>query len=427
MLAPGQQVELAVEKPAAGGRMIARHEGQVVFVLGAIPGERVLARIDRVERQLAFATTVDVPAPSPDRREPVVDLSCGGCLYAHVTYPRQVALKAEVIADAFTRLGRMALPPLLVAPSPERGYRMRGRLFVQGAQAGFYREGSHSLCDAAATAQLRPSAIATGLAAVRALQEGGIGVSSMAITESIAGDQRALHAELQPGSRADGTLLGDVARAHGLTGISACTGADRFSAGDPSVSDPIGVLAPGRVGTGSIRRHAESFFQANRFLLPDLVTAVLDAVSADGSVLDLYAGVGLFSVALAATRGGQITAVEGDRSSGRDLRENARQCPGAVEVVRGSVEDYVRAPRRTPPDTVIVDPPRTGMSRAAMQAVAGMGARRVVYVSCDPATMARDARRLIDAGYRLDALRGFDLFPNTPHVESLGVFSRAGE
>ena len=111
MLVPGQQVELAVEKPAAGGRMIARHEGQVVFVLGAIPGERVVARIDRVERQLAFATTVDVPAPSPDRREPVVDLSCGGCLYAHVTYPRQVALKAEVIADAFTRLGRMALPP----------------------------------------------------------------------------------------------------------------------------------------------------------------------------------------------------------------------------------------------------------------------------------------------------------------------------
>jgi 23S rRNA (uracil1939-C5)-methyltransferase len=425
MPAPGQQLELAVDKPAAGGRMIARHEGQVIFVVGAIPGERVVARIDRVERQLAFATTVEVIEPSADRREPFVDLLCGGCLYAHITYPRQLEIKAEVIGDAFNRLGRMASPSLTVAPSPERGYRMRGRLFVQDAQAGFYREGTHTLCDAAATAQLRPSAVAMGHAAVLALRERGVGVSAMAITENIEGDQRALHAELLPGARIDESLLGEVVRAHELTGMSARASDRRPSAGDPAVSDPLATLTSGRVSAGSLGRHAESFFQANRYLLPALVTAVLDAVPAEGPVIDLYAGVGLFSVTLAATGRGRITAVEGDRSSGRDLRANARQFPGAVQVVLGSVEEYVRVPRRPPPDTVIVDPPRSGISKPAMQAVAGMGARRVVYVSCDPATMARDARRLIDAGYRLETLRAFDLFPNTPHVESLGVFSRS--
>lgn len=424
MLIPGQQVELAIEKPAAGGRMIARHEGQVIFVCGAIPGERVLARIERVERQLAFGTTVGVLTASPDRREPFVDLLCGGCLYAHVTYPGQLRIKAEVIADAFGRLGRLSLPPFSVSASPERGYRMRGRLFVQGEETGFYREGSHTLCDAAATAQLTPSAVAVGHAAVRSLRERGIDVASMAIAENLAGDQRALHAELQPDGAVDETLLGDVVRLHDLRGMSARRGTDLHSAGDPAVADPLGALTSGRAGPGSLRRHAESFFQANRYILPELVAAVLDAVPGAGDVLDLYAGVGLFSVGLAAAGREQITAVEGDRSSGRDLRENAREYRSRLQVVRGSVEDYLRSPRRKPADTLIVDPPRTGMSKAAMQAVAAMGARRVVYVSCDPATMARDARRLVDAGYHLETFRAFDLFPNTPHVESLGVFTR---
>src|SRR5688572_25000996 len=144
MLTPGQELELLVEKPAAGGRMIARHEGQVLFVLGAIPGERVTARVDRVERQLAFATTLQVLDPSPDRREHGGDPLCGGCLYSHVLYPRQLALKSDVVQDAFSRLGRIALPEAPpVAASPEHGYRMRARLHVSGARAGFYREGTH--------------------------------------------------------------------------------------------------------------------------------------------------------------------------------------------------------------------------------------------------------------------------------------------
>src|SRR6185369_5279507 len=108
VLTPGSNVDVQIEKPAAGGRMIARHEGQIVLVAGAIPGERVNVTIDRVEKRLAFASTTSVVEPSPDRRE-AHDPLCGGCVYAHIAYPRQIALKAEIIADAFIRIGKIPL------------------------------------------------------------------------------------------------------------------------------------------------------------------------------------------------------------------------------------------------------------------------------------------------------------------------------
>jgi 23S rRNA (uracil1939-C5)-methyltransferase len=153
----------------------------------------------------------------------------------------------------------------------------------------------------------------------------------------------------------------------------------------------------------------------------------MDAVAHDGPVLDLYAGVGLFSIALAAAGRREITAVEGDRASGADLRHNARQScvpSGALTPVLDSVERHLQRPPRGPsvPATVIVDPPRTGMSTEVVGSIVILGSPRIVYVSCDPATMARDARRLVDGGYTLQSLRAFDLFPNTPHVETMGVF-----
>jgi tRNA/tmRNA/rRNA uracil-C5-methylase (TrmA/RlmC/RlmD family) len=150
----------------------------------------------------------------------------------------------------------------------------------------------------------------------------------------------------------------------------------------------------------------------------------MDAVPADGDVLDLYAGVGLFSISLAATGRTGIVAVEGDRESGADLLRNGAPYPGAVRAVVGLVEDHVRRDRSRPA-TIIVDPPRTGISREAVDAIPQVGATRIVYVSCDPPTMARDARRLVDAGYRVVSLAGFDLFPNTPHVEVVGVFEKS--
>jgi 23S rRNA (uracil1939-C5)-methyltransferase len=131
----------------------------------------------------------------------------------------------------------------------------------------------------------------------------------------------------------------------------------------------------------------------------------------------------LFSVTLAARGRLEVTAVEGDRASGADLRENARPYTPRLHARIARVEDYLTSRKGKAPATLIIDPPRTGLSKDAAHAIVRLAARRVLYVSCDPPTLARDARRLLDSGYRLESLRAFDLFPNTPHVEALAVFT----
>jgi 23S rRNA (uracil1939-C5)-methyltransferase len=424
-LSEGQQVELVIERPAAGGWMIAHHHGQVVLVRGAIPGERVNAWIDRAEKRLAFASTREVIEPSPDRRTAAFDPLCGGAVYAHIQYERQLALKADILQDAFTRLAHHPLrEPPAVAPSPDAGYRMRARFHVRGARAGFYREGTHQLCDAAATRQMRAESVAAaGIVAQQLQALAGDTVSSIAISENIQGDQRAAHVELS-GSSPSESDLDRIAESARLTGISTSTGnGTAVSAGDPVVADPLADVTAGRSAAGVLRRHAASFFQGNRFLLAALVTGVLDAVPPTGHVLDLYAGVGLFAVALAAAGHLEVTAVESDHASGADLRRNARDHAPAIDARIARVEEYLSSARPRGIHTVVVDPPRTGVSKAALDALVAMKPSRLVYVSCDPATLARDARRLLEGGYTMADLRAFDLFPNTPHIESLATFT----
>jgi tRNA/tmRNA/rRNA uracil-C5-methylase (TrmA/RlmC/RlmD family) len=426
VLHAGQQVELTIEKVAAGGWTIGRHHGQVVLVRGAIPGERVTAWIERADRRVAYASARDVLEASRDRRVPPFDPLCGGAVFAHVAYDRQLVLKGEIVQDAFTRLARHPLEaPPPVGGSPESGYRMRARLQARGDRVGFYREGTHQLCDAAATGQLRPEALDAAAVVARALhRHSPDSVASVAITENIAADQRAVHVELSNAAAVDEPLLAAAAEAAGVRGVSARTASGAVvAAGDPAVADPIGVLSGGGRADGEIRRHAESFFQGNRYLLPALVSAVIGAIPADGHVVDLYAGVGVFSVAAASAGHTEMTAVEGDRSSARDLRHNARALAPRIHAKTVSVEQFLAAARQTI-DTVIVDPPRTGLSRDAADGVLRASPQRIVYVSCDPPTLARDARRLFDAGYALDSIRAFDLFPNTAHVETLAVFLR---
>lgn len=405
--------------------MIARHFGQVVLVRDAIPGERVRAWIERADKNLAFAVTREVVEPSPDRRAADGDPLCGGALYAHIAYQRQLAIKTDVLRDAFARLGRHPIDfPIDVAGSPEHGYRMRARFHVQGARAGFYREGTHQLCDAALTRQLLPETVATVQRVAASIdREAGGSVTSLAVTENIAGAQRAAHLELAAGARVSAPLLDRIVNGSGLIGLSA-RGAEGqlLVSGDAVVIDPLPVITAGRAASGDLLRHAESFFQGNRYLLGDLVNAVVAAVPQSGEVLDLYAGVGLFAVSLVAAGHLEVTAVEGDRASGADLRRNARPYEPRIAAHIARVEDYVASRRGRPAITTIVDPPRTGVSKEALDAVIAHASPRIVYVSCDPATLARDTRRLLDAGYRLTSLRAFDLFPNTPHVESLAIF-----
>jgi tRNA/tmRNA/rRNA uracil-C5-methylase (TrmA/RlmC/RlmD family) len=172
-----------------------------------------------------------------------------------------------------------------------------------------------------------------------------------------------------------------------------------------------------------LTRQAHAFFQGNRYLLPALMTAVTGAVPA-GRVLDLYAGVGLFAVALARRGDTEVVAIEGDRTAAHDLKFNASRAGGMIETRHQAVEAFV-ATRRVPAlDTVIVDPPRSGMTKDALRGTIALRAPRLVYVSCDVATLGRDARVLTDAGYRLGDVRAFDLFPNTAHIETMAVFER---
>jgi 23S rRNA (uracil1939-C5)-methyltransferase len=424
-LKPGQDVSLTIEKPAAGGRMIARHEGQVVLVSGAIPGEHVLARVERVDRRVVLASVVDVIEAASDRRPAYADPLCGGCVYSHIAYPRQLLLKAAIVEDAFARIGKVPIERAVdVAGSPERAYRMRARFHVSGGRLGFYREGTHTLCDAAPTGQLSEDAVNAVRLAVERIEQTGVRALSVELIENVPGDQRAVSVDVAGDANDEGVhaALNEIVASATVTGCGvADSRGNRIGVGEMRVSDSLATLTAGRVPVGVLARNPDSFFQANRYLIGALVTAVLDAVAPQGAVLDLYAGVGLFSVVLAASGRGEITAVEGDRASAADLERNAGPLAGSLTLALESVEAYLME-TRVSPETVIVDPPRTGVSSEALDRIIRLSAPRVVYVSCDPATMARDARKLIDAGYSLASLRGFDLFPATPHVEALGVF-----
>ena len=154
---PGDQFSLRIEKPAAGGWMIARSNGQVILVSGVVPGELAAVHIDRIGNGVAYGHAASIEEPSADRRPAFVDPACGGCLYAHIAYARQLEIKAQVIADALVRIGRIAwASPIPVAASPDEGYRMRSRLHVRSRRIGFFREGTHEMCDARATRQLLP-------------------------------------------------------------------------------------------------------------------------------------------------------------------------------------------------------------------------------------------------------------------------------
>lgn len=419
-LRPGAVVTVDIERPAVGGRMIARADGRVLLVRGAIPGERVDVRIERVQRQVAWADTIEVREASPDRVAVPPGLACGGQVLAHVAAERQRALKTDMLADALRRQGRITLDaPIDVLSGPADGYRMRARLHQRHGALGFFDEGSHRLCDVAASRQLLPGSVeaVTGLAAALA---GAVPDLDAEIewAEDVSGATRAAHVSV---ARArDVRALSGMAPAVGVSGLSVAV------AGDPRapvhrVWGTTRLVDHLRVGAGAVvvAHDARAFFQGNRHLLQGLVDEVLGAL--DGPVLDLYAGVGLFALAAAAA-GHEVTAVEGDAVSAADLAHNAAASP-RLTAVHATVEAHL-ADGRGVLQTVVVDPPRTGLSSDALIALLARAPARIVYVSCDPATLARDLRRCLDAGYRLAGVRGFDLFPRTGHVEAVVRLAR---
>jgi 23S rRNA (uracil1939-C5)-methyltransferase len=421
MIAPGATITVDALRVTGGGRMFAVHDGKPVFLWGALPGERVDARVVSVGKGVIAAETIAVHTPSPDRRPLACDWRCGGSVLAHVQYAAQRRLKGEIIGDALRRIGKISLPATPeVIGSPEEGYRMRARLHAHKGRVGFYREGSHDLCDAAATRQLLPATNEWIAHAQDVLRRHRLDdVTAIEIAENISGDERACHIELSAGAE----WKRCAPLVDGLVGLSVRVGepGSTFTvAGTPAVHDVIDV---GEGTTVRLRRDARAFFQGNRFLVVRLVREVVARV-ASRTVVDLYAGGGLIGLAIAARGATDVALVEGDPIAARDLAANAKPYRCA-HVVQQSVEAYLAAGGARGADAVVVDPPRTGLSTDAVDHLLRQGSpRSIVYVSCDPATLARDAGRLVAARYGLDSIVALDLFPNTAHVETVAVFSR---
>lgn len=414
-------LELTIDRPAQGGRMIARDPsggaggaGAIVLVSGAIPGERVRARVTERRHGVAFAETVEVIEASPDRREPPFDPLCGGNLFAHVAYARQLELKREMLADAFRRQARLDLAELpAIAGSPETGYRMRARLHATGGRLGFYRERTRDVCDAARTGQLSPAAAAIIEGVAAAMAPVADAIQEVVLAENTAADMRVLHVVLRGAATPES--LEPLARVDGISGVTASE-----IAGTVIPIDGVMALTERMPGGGLVERRAASFFQANRFLLGTLVTKVVDAAG-EGALADLFAGVGVFAVE-AASRGRRVVAVESDRVAAGDLHSNLEVYGDAADAIAQPVETFLRG--RGHGDefgAIILDPPRAGLSTDTRAALIELLPKRMVYVSCDPVTLARDVKEFIAAGYRLTHLEALDLFPNTPHVESIAV------
>ncbi len=423
-LVPGDTLELRIEKGVYRGLGLARHEGQVVFIRRAVPGDLVRARIASAQSGYVEATLESLVEGSDDRRPspcPYVP-RCGGCAYQEIAYPAQVRLKEAILRESLRRAGSPWDGEIAVAPSPEEGWRIRASLHLgvrDGALLlGLREEGSHEVVDLPKCLQLSEAMnrVARGMrSALEGRPDLWRRIKGIDLTESPAGGEivASVVAAMDAREAASLVFLGEGLPA--LTGLGVETVGRRrqflLLRGSP--------YSRARVLGSTLRAHVRSFFQGNRFLVEGLARAVLELVPPGGTVLDLYAGVGLFTLPLAA-RGQPVMAVELSPSAADDAVANAQ---GArlrnVRVVTGDVREGLRSWPKAAGERIVLDPPRTGAGPEVVAAIAGRRPEAVVYVSCDPPTLGRDLASFAKTGYRPDRLLALDLFPDTFHLETV--------
>ncbi len=420
---PGDTLELTVGEAVHGGWCVARTEqagGQVVFVRHALPGERVRAVITQATARLARADAVQILQPAADRVPPPCPHArpggCGGCDWQHASLPAQRALKAAVIRQQLARIGgidrEVSVQPL---PGDDGGLGWRTRVtFAVGPDgtAGLRRHRSHEVLDVGDCPIAHPLVIATGVTARRWPGFGSV----QAITSPGTTDRAVIAA--QAGRTGPAERLPEVAAEHvQLLGRS---GARTPVRGSGSLSQQ----AAGR----SWRVSLGGFWQVHPGAADVLAAAVLDALAPlpGDRALDLYSGAGLFAGVLAEAvgPGGSVTAIEAEQAAVRDARHNLRDWPWA-RVRSGDVGELLSRDGTGGARLVVLDPPRAGAARRVIDALcAAAELTTIAYVSCDPATLARDLARLLAGGWALDDLRGYDAFPMTHHVECLAVLTR---
>ena len=394
-LVVGDRVEVDIDSIAHGGHFIGRYQGQVIFVRHAIPGERVEVEITSVSSKVVRGDAIKVITPSEFRVEAPCTFAhpggCGGCDFQHIEISHQRTLKASVITEQFARVGKINLSELGidvvvegVAPTSGLDWRTRMDFAIsENGKIGFYKSRSKEVVE---------------------INDCLIAVEEMAIPE--------LSKRKWSG---DARIEAAVSR----------SGEVNISRGGRSISGPTQLheTVLGRTLTVS----PQSFWQAHRSAAETLTSRALELlkVKKGETVCDLYGGVGLFSIALADAVGsaGKVHLVESDRRAIADAISIFAKIPQVI-VHSGTVESHIAKLKKI--DAILLDPPRTGAGEMVIETILKMGGdkpARIVYVSCDPASLARDAKYLTDGGYRLDSLVGFDLFPMTAHVESIASFS----
>lgn len=397
-LAEAERVELTVGAVAPGGHCVARVAGKVVFVRHALPGERVVAEVTEVHRGFVRADAVTVLAAAPERVEPPCPYArpgrCGGCDLQHVSPEAQLTWKAGVIREQLTRLGGLtggeldALGIQVEAlPGGSLGWRSRVRYTVDGAgRAGLLKHRSHEVVPIDRCRIAHPT------------------IQQLPV--------------LGPVRWPDAEAVESVASTGGDVTVTALA---------DGVARP--VSGPERVHEEAVGRRwtlpPSAFWQVHPAAADTLVNAVLAQLDPrpGETAWDLYGGAGLFAAALAERVGvtGRVTLVEAAGAGIAAARENLRDLP-QVSIIPGRVAPVLDRGRLTAPvDLAVLDPPRSGAGARVVRAVAAAGARAVAYVGCDPAAFARDVRGFAEVGWRLAALRGFDLFPMTQHVELVGL------
>jgi 23S rRNA (uracil1939-C5)-methyltransferase len=396
---------------AHGGAALGRHEGRVIFVPYALPGEAARVEITEDKGRYAFARLVEVIEPSPDRVAPPCPYfgpaGCGGCQWQHVDYQAQLRFKTEIVADQLARIGGIADAVVHPVLPDSSGWAYRNHAQFHSAPEGglgFQAAASNDTVVIDECLILHPL-LAELYATLDLELEGLLRLSLRAGTET--GDRMLVFEmaqDLPPALESDlpvscVMLLSDGQHAN-LIGHNHIT---------ETVADR------------TYRISAPSFFQVNTPQAAQLVRLVLEYLDLQGgeTVLDGYCGVGLFTAHLA-QRAGLVVGVEVAPAAIADLLENTAEFDN-VDVVEGVVE-AVLPELDEPLDAAVIDPPRAGVDRFALDALVERQPARLVYVSCDPATLARDAKRLARAGYRLVEVQPVDLFPQTYHVECVALF-----
>lgn len=380
-------VEVLIERILPGGLGLAHADGRTLLVALAAPGDRVRASIERVHGRVAFASISEIVSPSPLRVEPPCPYfgRCGGCDFQHLAYEAQLAAKVEIIRDCLRRITQIDFKEEIPIKGSPNAWRYRSRAQwqhdPQQMRLGYFERGSHRVCDVAACPVLVPE-LQTTLESLREQMKEGSLPSGVAEFEAVAGD--------------DGPSLAPPVAYHPTRQVSR------------------------RIGEHLYRFSAEGFFQINHELLEPLIVAATREAEGD-TAIDLYCGAGLFTLPLA-QRFKRVYGVEAHATAISFARlnlEGAGLDNVILEAIR--VSDWLsdNSERLAPVDFVLLDPPRAGAEDNAINGILALHPQRIAYVSCDPATLARDLKGLIAGGYTLDSIAAFDMFPQTHHVETV--------